>query len=309
MSWKPIVVGVDGSPESVRAAIVGAMIAQRAETRCVLVSALPDYERLLLSHGMMPNVIETAHAVAAHDTEAIRNSLRGHVPDAMVAEMEISTGHAPVAIAEAAKRLGAELLVVGNKQHRGLDRLRGSTARHLVRTCDMPVLISDGGTPAITRVLAALDLSYASGPTLEAARRWAQLFSAHLRAVHVVEPVPMIPGEAAMISDEYYRTDTEIRATGVWADIDPREVDKVVRVGHAAPTIAREVAEWRADLLVLGSHGRGWVDRLLVGSTTEQLAHRPPALTLVVPVGRPANEALAVGALPWEARETGLATA
>jgi nucleotide-binding universal stress UspA family protein len=38
-----------------------------------------------------------------------------------------------------------------------------------------------------------------------------------------------------------------------------------------------------AALLVLGTHGSGWVDRLLLGSTTEKVLARLPASLLVVP--------------------------
>jgi len=47
--------------------------------------------------------------------------------------------------------------------------------------------------------------------------------------------------------------------------------------------ILHEAAEWRADLLVVGSHGKGWGKRMLVGSVTERLINHLPASLLVVP--------------------------
>ena len=63
--------------------------------------------------------------------------------------------------------------------------------------------------------------------------------------------------------------------------------ERVVRRGRSDEEIAEEVAAWHADLLVVGSHGKGWIDRLLIGSTTERLLNRLPASLLVVPVERP----------------------
>ena len=40
---------------------------------------------------------------------------------------------------------------------------------------------------------------------------------------------------------------------------------------------------WGADLVVLGSHGKGWVDRMLLGSTTERLLSHLPTSMLVIP--------------------------
>jgi hypothetical protein len=70
----------------------------------------------------------------------------------------------------------------------------------------------------------------------------------------------------------------------VWPLVTYRRADRLVRHGPAAPTIATEAADWDADLVVVGSQGRGWVDRVLIGSVTEKLLnHLPPSL-LVVPV-------------------------
>ena len=48
-------------------------------------------------------------------------------------------------------------------------------------------------------------------------------------------------------------------------------------------TILAEAAEWKADLLVVGSHGKGWAERMLVGSVTERLLNHLPTSVLVVP--------------------------
>src|SRR5574342_193360 len=42
MTWKPIVAGVDGSPESIDAAALAWRIAEAAGTKCVFVYALPE---------------------------------------------------------------------------------------------------------------------------------------------------------------------------------------------------------------------------------------------------------------------------
>src|SRR5205807_10369742 len=58
---------------------------------------------------------------------------------------------------------------------------------------------------------------------------------------------------------------------------------RVVRYGMAVETILREAVDGRADLLVVGSHGRGWAERALVGSVTERLLSYLPTSLLVVP--------------------------
>ena len=62
---------------------------------------------------------------------------------------------------------------------------------------------------------------------------------------------------------------------------------KEIQFGPAADTIRAVAGKWEADLVVVGSHGKGWVDRLLLGSVTEQLLNGLPTSLLVVPVPAP----------------------
>ena len=300
--WKPIVVGVDGTPESVRAAVVATTLSQRAGTTCTPVVAVPDYRRILSGYGLVGNVDDSARDVELRDRDAVAGTLKGYLPDNVISGLEVHAGRAALVLARAAKQHDAGLIVVGSRPHHLFGRLRRSVVSHLLRTCDVPILVANSGSPNVFRVLAALDLSYASRVTYDAAHQWARLFGAHLRALHVIEPMPMLPGGAtAAFAEEYYRADDQLRQSGLWAEIPDSEAAKVVHSGDPAEVIANEASQWRADIVVVGTHGRGWVDRLIIGSTTEQLLHRVPSLLLIIPVGTPkAPEKVTPEALPWE---------
>jgi nucleotide-binding universal stress UspA family protein len=183
------------------------------------------------------------------------------------------------------------LVVVGGRHHGALARgLGGSTAHTLVRTLGIPVLVVGPGGPAVARVLAAVDLSEATAPTFAAAAQYARLLDAGLRVVHVVEPIKF-PVVVPLTIDA---SEFERRSTMAFEDLlrdvdDTGTVDRVVRRGTAVEVIATEVADWGAGLVVVGSHGKTWVDRMLIGSTTERLLNLLPASLLVVPIeaGRP----------------------
>ena len=305
MSWNPIVVGVDGSPESVRAAVMGSVIAERAGTACQLVHAAPDYWTAASVPELGIDAAELDHATVEHARTLITSSLSGNVPPKLLEALEIKIGRAPMVLAETAHRLGGELIVMGGKHHRGLERIGGSTITHMVRACDLPLLATDGGSPIISRVLVPVDLSYAAKTAIEAGERWARLFGAQLRLMHVVEPMPVVPGFPVTVGDdELYRAAERVLEMSVWPLIDLPGAETVVRRGRAAAAIASEATKWHADLIIVGSHGKGWVDRLLIGSTSERLLHVLPALTLVVPVSKPSGRtrSLEVEPLPWEAR-------
>jgi hypothetical protein len=74
------------------------------------------------------------------------------------------------------------------------------------------------------------------------------------------------------------------RLTAPLANVAPE--DRVVRTGQPAETILAEAAAWHGGLLVVGSHGKGWADRLLVGSTTERLLSALRVSVLVIPTAR-----------------------
>jgi nucleotide-binding universal stress UspA family protein len=63
-------------------------------------------------------------------------------------------------------------------------------------------------------------------------------------------------------------------------DID---VDFVIRKGHPAASILDVAGEVDADLIVLGTHGRRALDRVLMGSVAERLVRTSPVPVLVVP--------------------------
>jgi nucleotide-binding universal stress UspA family protein len=53
-------------------------------------------------------------------------------------------------------------------------------------------------------------------------------------------------------------------------------------VGAPEKILIEEAKEWNADLVVVGSHGRGFWGRILLGSTTDALVHHAPCSVLVV---------------------------
>ena len=145
-------------------------------------------------------------------------------------------------------------------------------------------------------MLVAVDLSQAAGPTLRTAERYARMFGAKLRALSVLEPLPVVPGlTQSYETGEYYAMSEELLNRDVWSLIHTPGVEQIVRYGMAVETILREATEWRADLLVVGSHGKGWAKRMLVGSVTERLLnHQPTALIVVPTAAAAAHEPAAV---------------
>ncbi len=282
MSWQPIVVGVDASPEAAHAAAFAIALAKRAGTTCQIMHAAPD----VLASAEVPDNDRYRHALVEQAGGEIRAALADGVPAAVGETLSVRIGAAPVVLKRAVAAFGAELIVLGGKHHSALGRwFGGSTSLEVARTTEVPVLVTAGAPAAIRRVLVAVDQSGAARPTLAAAERYAALFGAELRALSVFEPLPVIPGVTQPYeTGEYYAMSEELLTRDVWSLIRTPGVERIVRYGMAVKTILREVSEWGADLLVVGSHGKGWAERVLVGSVTERLLNHLPTSLIVVPV-------------------------
>ena len=285
MAKKAVVVGVDGTEESRRALEVAAHLAAAARSELVPVYAVPD---LWLAGGVeqVPAIQPEVYEILIQDA---RDQMQRFVADvlggAARAELDLRTGLPAAAIADAAREHRAELVVLGGKHHGAIARGLGrSTAHYLVRTLDVPVLIVGPGAVSLTHVLAAVDVSKASVPALRAAQRFATLLHAKLRVMHAVEPLglmylPVSAGDQLGF-EERSRAAFE-RLLRPFPEIGPE--DRVVRTGLAPETIIAEATAWPAQLVVVGSHGKNWFDRVLVGSTTERLLNALATSLLVVP--------------------------
>ena len=76
------------------------------------------------------------------------------------------------------------------------------------------------------------------------------------------------------------------RREGVAAAGVPVETALVESQGERVSEIVVEQARaWPADLIVIGTHGRRGVDRVLMGSDAEQIARRAPVPVLLVRLG------------------------
>ncbi|HVZ43713.1 MAG TPA: universal stress protein [Ramlibacter sp.] len=137
------------------------------------------------------------------------------------------------------------------------------------------------------RILVAVDGSATSDHALATAVAMAKAFSAELRVVHVLEAMTYLSGfdtgsalAAAMrrAGDELVTAALEVaRDSGVKADAMVYE-----RIGPLGETVAHAAKLWGADLVVVGTHGRQGVTRLLLGSGAEQVIRLAPVPVMVV---------------------------
>ena len=288
MSWKPIIAGVDASPEAAAAAAVAWMIAQKAGTTCQLVHATRDAWAALTAADLPERFGELDYFLIQQAREQVAQSLGLKLPAEIVAGLKVANGRAPMVLNDAVAQAGGGMIVLGGKHHSALGRwLGGSTSHNMVRAAAVPVLVTAGEPREIERILVSVDVSPASKPTLELAERFAGLLGAKLRAISVMEPLPLVPEAPPVDLREYYEIWEEMLKRDVWPLLRTPGVETMVRHGNVIETLLREVHDWQADILVVGSHGKKLAQRMLLGSVTEQLLNHLPTSVLVAPIAVP----------------------
>lgn len=286
MSWGPIIVGVDASSAAAGAAVVGERIARLASVPCQVIHAVRDAWAPLVAVTIDPQVVDMQGLQLSVARQQVNDALGTAVSDQLHQKLEVVFGPAPVVLQQAMRERRPGLVVLGGKHHSVLERwLGGSTSLHVVRSAEVPVLITAGTPQSFRRVLVAADLSRASGPTIGLAERFARLVGAQLRVLSVFEPLPDLSGTPPVDPAEYFALAQETLERDIWPLVATPGVEKMVRHGTVVDTLLREATDWKADVLVVGSHGKGWAQRVLLGSVTEQLINQLPTSLLVAPVG------------------------
>jgi nucleotide-binding universal stress UspA family protein len=140
----------------------------------------------------------------------------------------------------------------------------------------------------ITRIVVGLEFDDTTEPTMKYAIGLAHLLGAEITAVHVYElPVYALPEGAWVPTAEALSQIADAAQAGVKAAIRPWQghgvkIEGVVRQGKPADEIIEAARERKADLIVLGTHGRRGIAHAFFGSVAEKVvrASEIPVLTV-----------------------------
>jgi nucleotide-binding universal stress UspA family protein len=247
-----------------------------------------DVQRL----SRYPVLIENARREA---TELVNSAAQQLLHAGHKALAEVRVGFPRKIISECAKELQADMIMVGSHGHSSIGRLLlGSVAQAVLRIAPCPIEIvrfpAGGAAPSShpMKVLLATDGSECSlaAAISVAARRWPD--GTIFKVVGVEEIVALETPMAASPLASIYPAGlleellAEAHTRAVNAVEGARKILETARLkvldqqpipaGDARTTILDLAQAWPADLVVLGSHGRRGLDRLLMGSVAESVA-------------------------------------
>jgi nucleotide-binding universal stress UspA family protein len=142
------------------------------------------------------------------------------------------------------------------------------------------------------RIVVAIDGSQTSRHAFSAALDLAETNGATLQAYYVVESAPVfydVPGyDPSVLRDELVEEGSTLGHSAL-AAMKQRGVDGGVAMAEAssvedvATLILQAAATFKADLLVMGTHGRRGLQRLIEGSVAERCLREARLPVLVIP--------------------------
>ena len=137
------------------------------------------------------------------------------------------------------------------------------------------------------RILVPLDFSPPSRRAMQFACNWADFFAAQVYLLHVVEPTTVV-GEFGTVPVGAVQGDLLGRAKAALSELvrsefpDSIPVRVVVRKGTAYDQIAATARAIRADIIIIATHGRTGLKRVVLGSTAERVARHAPCPVLIL---------------------------
>ena len=206
---------------------------------------------------------------------------------------EVLRGRPATVIVDAARNWRADVIVVGSRGHGMIESmLLGSVSAEVIDHAPVPVLVVR--RHAVGRIVLAWDGSGCARAAADLLRAWPIFARSSVRVVSVADlevpwwtgfPAPGSPEtlslslEAADASrrthDALAREMTdEMRAAGLEAVAERRN-------GDAATEIIDAAGEAMADVIVLGTHGRTGLARLVLGSVARNVLHHAACSVLI----------------------------
>jgi nucleotide-binding universal stress UspA family protein len=282
---KKIVVGHDLGPTgdiAFRSALVLAKRCRAALKVVHVIEPLPFYEKLSHPFHFPPGPEDMARSIG----EALERRIGSFHDLCIELHQEVCTGKPFIELIVACRAWRANLIVVGGPAEPAALTL-GSTRERVIRKALVPVLVTPK-TFLPDAKLFVVPTDFSSG-ALNAAREaliLAEQFGARVCFLHVLDDYPLLVyaddafGSLPQLSPEDVKTEW----TSFLSDLPLGNVvwEQQTLEGRSAHTIVEYAAARKADLIVMGTHGRSALESMLLGSVTENVTRntRCPVLTV-----------------------------
>lgn len=272
------IVGIDGSDASIDALrwAVGRARGRDADVTALGAFHVPPIMALFTAkRGFGVDELGLA-ATAGHDVDVAIESVGGGVQPRVV------EGLAQHVLVDASA--DADLLVLGRTGSGELrQHLLGSVSRYCVTHSEAPVVVVPAGDGQ--HATSSIVVGYDASDHADEALRWALDFAGESATVRVVAAIELAPWLDVDLGRDRFGDDLEGEERRINAALDAVDPERRAErsIVMQRPREALADAQATADLIVVGTRGRGLVAAGLLGSVSAWLIHEAVLPVVVVP--------------------------
>ena len=294
--FKKILVPLDGSDRAEQAVVIAVKLAEFARSEIILLR-VPDYAATtapfeeVSDYTWMRDSLDPAQDEAQAYLSFVQNKI-AH-PDIMVRTI-VAEGDRADGIVKTAVSAKIDLIVMSTHGRTGLSRMMlGSITKKVLQKAPCPVL-AVRSAEAINRILIPLDGTRLSESALDPGLAAAKATGSRITLIRVHSEVPLYPEQTTPVEqfdtdinqflpELYYENATQrlqqivTNQQGSGVDIDFK-----ILTGEVASTILDYIHAEKIGLVVMATHGRTGLNRLIYGSITEKILHNTTANMLII---------------------------
>jgi len=279
--YKKILVAVDGSESSRNALLQAFRLAVEEKCWITVTSVIPLFTGDLDLTG-----VKDIHASLARPCEdALREAERLAHEERALIKTVCEEGEIYERIVDLADAENCGIIVMGRRGVKKIDRtLVGSvTARVIGHTQRDVLVVPNGTTLGWKKILIATDGSKYSGIAINKAIDFAKAYGGSLVVLSVVDVPAEYYAEAPAAVEDMVRKAKEYTAA-VRKQAEAAGINAETYVGEAEAweAVVKLAQDQNVNMIVVGSHGRTGLRRLLMGSVTEKVIGHAPCPVLVV---------------------------
>ena len=278
---KKMLVAIDGSESSMHALKESFKLARNEKSWITVVSVVPEYkgDLDLVAVGNVMASMRKPCEDALHKAEELAKA------EGALIKTVCEEGEAYERIIDLAEAENCELIVMGRRGMSRLERvLVGSVTARVIGHSHIDVLVVPSTTEiGWKKILLATDGSKYSKAAAERAIDFAGEYGGELRAVSVVDVPAEFYGEAPdAVEDLINKAKGYVEDVKRQAEAAGIKAETFVREREAYKAILDLAKELNVNTIVMGSHGRTGLKRLLMGSVTEKVIGYASCPVLVV---------------------------
>ncbi len=262
-------------------------LAKTCSSKLFVVSVIetnPEYE------SIAPQLIEKAEKETRQHLESVKNRAAKEGVDC---EIIARQGEDPYKyIVDEAAKHQVSMIIMGRRGRKGLKRLMmGSVTAKVIGHSPCNVLVVPRAARLeFRKILVATDGSkYSNAAASEAVaiakRCGASLIAASVVPYETISPLGIVHSEMQweLVTEESRKAaENNIKNVKEIAEKEDVKIEELILEGRPYEAIINAAKENRVDLIVVGSHGRTGLDRLLMGSVTERIIGHAECAVLVV---------------------------